>query len=260
MLNEAGVRTGDRIAVTFSGSFPALNIAVLSAARALDVQPVIISSIGSSMYGANEPRMTWLDMEALLERTGILPYRSVAASLGGVVDTRGGLDGTGIEEGLAAIRRNGVRTLEEGGAATQTADAERRMELFSQHLEGKPPAAYVNVGGSQTSLGEAPGSATLPTGLSKGAPVSDDPARGVLARMKERGVPVIHLLGIRRLARKYGIPHDGGLPGGSRQGSFLPRSRYPVAPAAGCVAAMMAMLWWLRCQRRTVARQEAPVA
>ncbi|MBE0602904.1 MAG: poly-gamma-glutamate system protein, partial [Deltaproteobacteria bacterium] len=60
MLYRAGVRPGDAVAVGFSGSFPALNIAVLSAAKALDLRPVIISSAGSSTYGANQPDMTWL--------------------------------------------------------------------------------------------------------------------------------------------------------------------------------------------------------
>jgi poly-gamma-glutamate system protein len=250
MLDDAGVRAGDRIAVTFSGSFPALNIAVLSAAKALGVRPVVVSSVGSSMYGANEPHMPWLDMEGLLGRTGILPYRSTAASLGGIVDTHGGLDGTGIEEGLAAIRRNGVRYLEEGGAGTRTADVERRMELFRLTLGGRAPAAYVNVGGSQAALGDARASGPLPTGLSRGAPVSDDPGRGVMARMKENGIPVLHLLGIRGLARRYGIPVEGRGPGGGGPTGFLPRKRYPLPPAAAGLVGMTGLLAWLSRRRR----------
>ena len=80
MLVEAGAREGDRVAVSFSGSFPALNVAVLSAVKALGLRPVVISSVGASMYGANQPGMTWLDMEAVLARDGILPYRSAACS------------------------------------------------------------------------------------------------------------------------------------------------------------------------------------
>ena len=95
MLDRAGVRRGDAVAVSFSGSFPALNIAVLSAARALDLRPVIISSVGSSTYGANQPEMTWLDMERVLAEAGLFPYRSIAASLGGIAGSRGrpGRDG-----------------------------------------------------------------------------------------------------------------------------------------------------------------------
>jgi poly-gamma-glutamate system protein len=259
MLDEAGARTGDRIAVSFSGSFPALNIAVLSAAKAMGLRLVIISSVGSSMYGANDPLMTWLDMERLLGRTGILPYRSVAASLGGIVDTKGGLDGNGIEEGLAAIRRNGVQVLEEGGVKTQIADVERRMGLFRLALGGRLPAAYVNVGGSQTALGDAPGSASLPTGLSRGAPVSDDPARGVIARMKESGVPVLHLLGIRRLAKRYGIPVESGRPSGGRPAGSLPRKRYQLLVAAAGLVGMTGLLVAISLHRRATPKRGSPL-
>jgi poly-gamma-glutamate system protein len=109
MLDQAGVRPGDRVAVSFSGSFPALNIAVLSAARVMDLHPVIISSVGSSMYGANQPEMTWLDMERILADKGLFPYRSNAASLGGIAGTRGGLDGTGIEGGSGRSVATGSR-------------------------------------------------------------------------------------------------------------------------------------------------------
>ncbi|MBM4372681.1 MAG: poly-gamma-glutamate system protein, partial [Deltaproteobacteria bacterium] len=48
LLDRAGVEPGDHVAVGLSGSFPALNIAVLAALEALEVQPVIISSASAS--------------------------------------------------------------------------------------------------------------------------------------------------------------------------------------------------------------------
>ena len=246
MLDLAGVRSGDWVAVSFSGSFPALNIAVLSAARVLDLHPVIISSVGSSMYGANQPQMTWLDMERVLAEAGLLPYRSVAASLGGIAGAQGGLDGTGIEEGLRAIRRNGIPLIEEAGDSTLTTDVRKRMTLFDQVLGGKKPSAFINVGGSLTSVGDGLESHRIPTGLLKKVPAVRRPERGIIFLMSERGVPVIHLLKIKSIAAQYGIPGDpsplsAGLPGKT------PRTgRYSAPLAAAGLALMIVVLIFLR--------------
>ncbi len=230
MLEEARVRPGDSVAVSFSGSFPALNIAVLSAACAMKLKPVIISSLGASMYGANLPELTWLDMERILFEKGILPYRSIAASLGGIADTRGGLDGTGVDAGLRAIRRSGTPRLDEGGGDTLGTDIRRRMELYDRELNGRRPAAFINVGGPLTTLGNVPGRDRMPTGLLKNVPQNHDPDRGILFRMGERGVPVLHLLKIRIIAAQYGVPFDPVMtPAGAvaivdtpRTGSYSP--------------------------------------
>ena len=152
-------------------------------------------------------------MEGLLIRDGLFPYRSVACSLGGIIDTRGGIDGTGIEAGRAAIRRNGVVYLDEGGVKSVTAEVERRMSVWTREMDGHAPAVFVNVGGSQTALGADTEAAGLPAGLLTGPVHTVDPDRGTIARMRERGVPVVHLLGIRALARRFGIPVDSGIPG-----------------------------------------------
>jgi len=52
------------------------------ASQAMEVTPVVIASVGASDWGANRPYLTWLDMERVLRQRNILPYTSVAASLG----------------------------------------------------------------------------------------------------------------------------------------------------------------------------------
>ena len=86
LLSEAGVERGGTIAVGVSGSFPALNLAVFSAAEVLDLDAIAIASVGASSWGANLPTLTWLDMERVLADAGILRTRSIAASLGGTRD------------------------------------------------------------------------------------------------------------------------------------------------------------------------------
>ncbi len=242
MLDKARVHKGDSVAVSFSSSFPAINIAVLSAVSALGLKPVIISSVGASMYGANDPTMTWLDMERLLQERGVWSYRSVAASLGGIVDTQGGLDGTGIEMGLLSIRRNHVSFLEEGGVATQRRDILGRLDLYNTMLNGARPAAFINVGASQTALGNSPEAYRLATGLLEKPALSDDPERGVVFHMAERGVPVIHLLKIRNLARHFNIPFDPLPLLGTRQLANPPLAAYSRNAALMCLLTLLVLM------------------
>ena len=240
MLDRANVHKGDSVAISLSSSFPALNIAVLSAASALGLKTVIISSAGASMYGANDPDMTWLDMERLLEEKWLWSHRSAAASLGGIVDTQGGLDGTGIELGLLSIRRNHVSLLEEGGVSTQRRDILRRLDLYDAMLKGSKPAAFINVGASQTALGNTLEAYRLAPGLLENPVVSDDPERGVIFHMSERGVPVIHLLKIRSLAKSFHIPFDPSPVRQTHQGASP--AAYSRSAALMCLLALLALM------------------
>ena len=66
LLHQAGVQPGDTVGAGFSGSFPAMNLAVLTACDAMDVQVVYIVSMGSSVYGANNPDLTFPEMAWML--------------------------------------------------------------------------------------------------------------------------------------------------------------------------------------------------
>jgi poly-gamma-glutamate system protein len=80
-----------------TGSFPALNIAVLAAAEEMKLKPIAISSVGSSMWGANEPDFVArhgapAEGEKTLRTSG-------AASIGGSNDR-----GRGLSRGRALLR------------------------------------------------------------------------------------------------------------------------------------------------------------
>ena len=205
LLREAGVKEGDRVAVSLTGSFPAMNLAVLSACSAMKLKPYIISSVGASTFGANIPGFSWLDMEKRLYDRGVFPFLSMAVSLGGVVETGGGIDGTGLEIGAEAVKKHGSPFLEEGDWHDVERSTLARKALFDR--DG-PPACYVNVGGGLTALGWVPESVRLDNGLLQDVPIVRDPARGLIFRYAEEGVPVIHLLNIERLARRYALPVD----------------------------------------------------
>jgi poly-gamma-glutamate system protein len=142
-------------------------------------------------------------MEKLLSREGLLPWRSQYASLGGIMETGGGLDGTGYALGNLSILSHGAQYLPENGLLNLVDDIDRRWRLY---FEGAPPKAFINVGGGITPLGWIPEAALLDNGLLKKVPATDSRQRGLIFKMFEAGVPVIHLLNIERLAATQHLP------------------------------------------------------
>ena len=204
LLRRAGVRKGDVIAVGLSGSLPGLNIAVLAAASALDVEPIMVSSVGASQWGATDPRFTWLDMERAIREGGVMPFRSAAAAVGG---GEGGAflleEGKGLAE--AAVRRSGLPPV---FGAAQVDVVERRMRVYLEQIGDRPIRAFVNVGGASANVGRCDQS-RIPPGLVRKLPPCGEEGQGVIHRFFSRGVPVIHLLQVQRLARQAGVTLAG---------------------------------------------------
>lgn len=201
LLSRAGLREGDVAAVGLSGSLPGLNVAVLSAASALRLQPLIISSVGTSQWGATDVSFTWLDIERALHEAQVLPFRSVAASKGG-----GTAENFLLEEGRQyaeeAIRRNGVRTLQ----AASLPDAVRlHLAVYREAAGERPIKAFVNVGGSSVNVGRCD-SSRIPPGLILRLPACEERLQGLVHHFARLGLPVIHLLHVKQLARRYGLP------------------------------------------------------
>jgi poly-gamma-glutamate system protein len=204
---RAGLRPGDVVAIGGSGSFPAFVLASLCAARALDLRPVLIYSIGSSMYGANIPGFTFVDMLARLRADGVLPYAMAAVAPGGERDT-----GRGVlfdEEGTTLVdeaRRSRLPVVE----GTTLADRIRqRLQIYDTAAGGRPVRCFVNVGGATANYGDTEASLGVPNGLLLAIPsVPASPSRGLLFEFAARGVPVVHLLYVKGLARENGLPFD----------------------------------------------------
>ncbi len=209
MMLQAGVDRGDLVAIGMTGSLPGQNIAVLAACRVIGAEPVVITSVGSSMFGATDPEMTWLDMESVLSGRKILPYRSVAASLGGGGDVGRGLSPAGRSLIGDAARRNGVRLLEIESLLDAVRERVAVYDLASASRK-KPIALYVNVGGGSASLGGTQNARLIPAGLTRHLAGRNYPNRGVINILAERGIPVLHLLEVESLARSLGITDESG--------------------------------------------------
>ncbi len=204
LLLKAKVKRNGVVAVGLTGSLPGWNIAFYSACKALNLRPIIITSVGSSDWGANLPALTWLDMERVLIERGIFPYKSVAASIGGGADNGRGLSPEGRDLIRTAIKRNKVLLIEEN---TLEESIQKRMEIYQKESGSQPGDCYVNIGGGVASLGGGQNERLIPPGLSKHLAVKNFPVRAVMVLMAEKGIPVIQLLEVEKLGEKYGLPY-----------------------------------------------------
>ncbi len=225
-LKELRVKSGDVVAVGVSGSFPAMNIAVYSALHELGIEPIIISSTAASQWGANDPNFTWLDMEAVLRKNEVFPYKSVAASLGGVGDDAIGLTKRGRRMLERAIERNEMTLLADIEPQRPTAEivdeqkghglanlalvdegrVRERMRVYYEMAGDRTIKAYVNVGGGTVSVGTKVGKRKFLPGVNARPPKGiDEMPPSVLGAFLETGVPGIHLTRIIDLAEEYGL-------------------------------------------------------
>lgn len=238
MLVRAGVGRDDLVAVGMTGSLPGLNLAVLSACAAIGAEPIVISSVGSSMFGATDSEMTWLDMEAVLTKRAVLRCHSSAASLGGGGDVGRGLSPQGRQLLTDAIRRNGVQLLD----SESLLDAVReRVDLYDRDSarRHKKIVAYVNVGGGLASLGGAPNARLIPAGLTTRLEERNYPNRGVLNIFAERGVPIIHLLEVEKLARLTGVTDESDQPYRPGEGPLFVSYRYNLWVVGGSLLLLL---------------------
>ena len=205
LLRRAGVHSGDTIAVGASGSFPGLLLAVLSAAQVMDLDPLVIASLGASQWGANRPYFHLLHMKVCLKENGILGFQPIAVSIGGDQDTGRDMPEEGRILLMKDIQASGFPVLSESHLK---ANVETRMELYFQKSSGNPIKAFVNIGGSWSNLGIDSSILHLRPGLGKITRFPSEEKQGVLYAMAALDIPVIHLLYVKGLVQRYGLAWD----------------------------------------------------
>ncbi len=230
MLEEAELKKNDVVAVAFTGSFPGLNVAVHSAVQTLKLKPIIITSVGASNWGANDPYYTWLDMERVLFNAGIFKYKSVAASIGGGLDRGRGLSPEGRQLITDAIARNKVEFINEEHLESSI---QKRIEIYNKLRKKDKIKAFINVGGGISSIGSVENVNFIPSGLSKTLPMKNFPVRGLLIQMAEKNIPIIHLLNVKQLAQEYGLPENPTPLPRPGEGEIFIQKRYSVLLTTG---------------------------
>ena len=217
LLKETGLQTGDKAGIILSGSFPALGISTLAAIQTLELEAVVMSSLGSSTYGANQKEATWIDMESWLADKGSLKFTSVVVSMGAENDIGEGLTDEGIEIMKNAVSRNNSKLYQPENLIESI---QRKVEIFSS----EDIAVLINIGGNQSALGGCTHGVSLPNGLHRELKLCNDPDRGVMQEMNAKGIPVINLLNIKDLASLYGIDLSPGLSYAKSTNLFIDRN------------------------------------
>ncbi len=192
-LASSGIWEGAKVAVTMSGSFPALNIAVFAALQEFNANVKCISSVGASSWGANEPGLSWPELERILKEEGALRIGSSAVTLGGTADKGRELSDYGYEMEMKAVKRSLLPLIK----PTSLRDAIKKRMRFYGHPGDY--FCYINIGGGQASLG---GGAKMRYNRggwyfeplpSKGNP------EGVMDKFLKAGVPCLNLLFLEKL-------------------------------------------------------------
>lgn len=203
-LYDIGLPPGSPVLIVVSGSFVGANIAAIIAVEALGHQPVLVSSLGASMFGATDAALTWLDIEAELRRTGVIRTKSSAAVIGGGSATGGGLMDSGVEQLREAAKRNDIPLIE----ADDLSELLDRVEVAATAAAGGEVAMLVNSGGSVIALGTCEDGDRIPTLVLDREIACSAGLPGLIVRASRRGVPVLHLLNIKGLAAEWGLPFD----------------------------------------------------
>ncbi|MEG0989174.1 MAG: poly-gamma-glutamate system protein [Clostridium sp.] len=201
MLEQCHIKSGDTVAVNFSGSFPCANIAALCAMDAMGVNGIVISSVGASTYGANLSEFTYQDMEYFLYKNSYITNHSSYFSMGGVND-QGKEFPTDLKEtirlrlqsyGLAYLNYD---DLEENIAA--------RIGIYQSLGE---VSCFINAGGNLLSFGGGSEMTSVKNGLIMPGSSSKS-GTGLIPEFIKENVPVIHLLNMKSLLPSYGLPID----------------------------------------------------
>ena len=169
LITQAGIKPVDKdsdykpkIAISFTGSMPGANLAVLSACEAMGLEPVIITSVSASNFGAlRYKKFSWLDMEYELTHPAndYFKHKSVAASIGKRRDSGIGLNNDAIKDILGSLEKYrkiyGNREFEVLYRPDKYLShyIDRRMAIYDEKSDGAPYDLFINVGGGVASVG-----------------------------------------------------------------------------------------------------------
>ncbi|MDC0383917.1 poly-gamma-glutamate system protein [Candidatus Marinimicrobia bacterium] len=206
LMYQLGLKKHDTVAVLMTGSMPGANIAVLTACKAIGLNPVTISSIGASQWGANQIDFTWLDMERILFEKELILSTSIAASIGGRNDMGRLLSVKGRNIILDNIKKHNIPLIKKDRLSD---NIEERMNYLNKYSSIDSYDAIINVGGGVASLGTSFNLKLLSPGVVSRADMNtigtEGGIEGVFSKFINLNVLGLHILNIRPLIEQYNM-------------------------------------------------------
>lgn len=173
-LKNKGLKKDDVVYVNMSSSFPGLNLSLISALDILNLRGVIINSVGSSMYGANNEEFTFLEMTKFLKSKNMIKNSIELYTLGGDAD-----EGLNFDEDVKGhlVERLNKDDIPKLDFKDLNDNIEKRIAYYEQYPN---PKYFINIGGNLVS-----------SKLEK--------------HYKGLGVPTLTMLNIKQIALANGI-------------------------------------------------------
>ena len=209
MFRKAGLKAGDEIAIITSGSFPALNIQATIASQVYGLKTITMTGIGASSYGATDVNFTYFDIAQYLYQLGYYENNIDYVSFGG--DNDDGFEfPSDVKTNIRTrIDASGVKLIEES-------DFEKNIQLRIKYIYEKCPNVklLLNVGGSLVSMGSGYTNAVkyrglvMPNYMGLNVSSTDSKHKGLMEIFLEKGLPIIQMLNISKIAYEYGLPQD----------------------------------------------------
>lgn len=198
-LARRGLWRGADAAISFSGSFPGLNIAVLAALQEFEVDLKGICSIGSSGWGANEPGFSYPEMERILREGDILRIGCSAVTLGGSGDRGSEWKDYAMKIALESVKRSRLPLLKPKNLRDAV---KKRMYFYGEPAEY---VIFINVGGGHATIGGGEKIRyTFGGWIYKASEVKGNPA-GVMDKFLNSEVPCLNLLYIQSMNKRENI-------------------------------------------------------
>lgn len=240
LLDEAGLQAGDTVGACFSGSFPGLNLALVCAADAMDIEIIYTASIGASSFGANLPEFTSPEMLTYVYEQGLISTAPAGVTMGGDKDMGENMLGFQFPDMEMEISAMEKRLEEKGISIVKIEDypenLEWRMDLYGE-IDG-----FVNVGGNIAGMGADGHAYNHGQGVLSDSGNMVNEKTGLLERYLRKGIPVVQLLNLRQLCFSYGLEYDPEnilLPGESHVYWIKEYSRGAIMLVAGLTIASL---------------------
>ncbi|MDD2446327.1 MAG: poly-gamma-glutamate system protein [Tissierellia bacterium] len=223
MLDDGGVKKGDYVAVSFSSSFPALNIATIVACQVMEVNPIIITSVGASTWGGNNLEFTYLDMEEYLFNEGLIKNKTIVVSPGGSGDMGRDMNPDELNIILDRMRYYGKTILLEEDLESNIA---LRKDIYFRN--SNRISCFINIGGNIVAFGDTTDSINASNGLIIDEFFNTSRKTGLVQFFSSKDVPVMNIINIKDLANEFGLAIDPSTPFIIGEGNVYYTYSYPL--------------------------------